>query len=99
MHILITQITPSGPLPHGLLVKPLKTILLFRTRSQPHFLSLLNYYFLELEALPKLMLMVESSFIEEAIKALYAVSAVVRNNDKGIELFYSEGGGIMIQVM
>ncbi|PWA36185.1 ARM repeat superfamily protein [Artemisia annua] len=34
---------------------------------------------------------------ERAIKALYAVSAIVRNNDKGIELFYSEGGDIMIQ--
>ncbi|PWA88467.1 ARM repeat superfamily protein [Artemisia annua] len=52
---------------------------------------------LQLGALPKLMLMVKSSFIEEAIKALYAVSAVVRNNDKGIELFYSQGGDIMIQ--
>lgn len=52
---------------------------------------------LELGALPKLMLMVKSSFIEEAIKALYAVSAIVRNNNKGIQLFYSEGGGVIIQ--
>nr|GEV73929.1 hypothetical protein [Tanacetum cinerariifolium] len=52
---------------------------------------------LELGALPKLMMMVKSSFIEEAIKALYAVSAIVRNNHKGVELFYSEGGDIMIK--
>ncbi|XP_076958944.1 uncharacterized protein LOC143634858 [Bidens hawaiensis] len=41
--------------------------------------------------------MVKSSFIEEAIKALYAVSSVIGNNQNGIELFYSEGGDSMIQ--
>ncbi|KVH88203.1 hypothetical protein Ccrd_024414 [Cynara cardunculus var. scolymus] len=52
---------------------------------------------LDLGALPKLMMMVKSSFIEEAIKALYAVSAIIRNNPNGLKLFYSGGGDIMIQ--
>ncbi|KAJ9563942.1 hypothetical protein OSB04_009102 [Centaurea solstitialis] len=52
---------------------------------------------LDLGALPKLMMMVKSSFIEEAIKALYAVSAIIRNNPDGLKLFYSGGGDIMIQ--
>ncbi|KAK9051772.1 hypothetical protein SSX86_028400 [Deinandra increscens subsp. villosa] len=52
---------------------------------------------LELGALPTLIMMVKSSFIEEAIKALYAVSAIIRNNQNGIELFYSEGGDVMVQ--
>lgn len=53
---------------------------------------------LELGALPKLMTMVKSSFIEEeAVKALYAVSAIIRNNLNGLKLFYSEGGDLMLQ--
>ncbi|KAI3745438.1 hypothetical protein L1987_58550 [Smallanthus sonchifolius] len=52
---------------------------------------------LELGALPTLITMVKSSFTEEAIKALYAVSSVIRNNQNGIELFYSEGGDLMVQ--
>lgn len=52
---------------------------------------------LDLGALPKLMMMVKSSFIEEAIKALYAVSAIIRNNPYGLKLFYSGGGDLMIQ--
>ncbi|KAI3720485.1 hypothetical protein L6452_21403 [Arctium lappa] len=52
---------------------------------------------LDLGALPKLMMMVKSSFIEEAIKALYAVSAIIRNNPYGLKLFYSGGGALMIQ--
>ncbi|KAJ0438593.1 putative armadillo-like helical, nucleotide exchange factor Fes1 [Helianthus annuus] len=52
---------------------------------------------LELGALPTLITMVKSRFTEEAIKALYAVSSVIRNNRNGIDLFYSEGGDIMVQ--
>ncbi|KAI4385331.1 hypothetical protein MLD38_003371 [Melastoma candidum] len=52
---------------------------------------------LELGALTKLMMMVKSEFVEEAIKALYAVSAVVRNNLYGQELFYAEAGDLIIQ--
>ncbi|XP_077227726.1 hsp70 nucleotide exchange factor FES1-like [Tasmannia lanceolata] len=51
----------------------------------------------ELGALRKLMIMVKSSSIEEAIKALYAVSAVIRSNVDGQELFYSEGGDLILQ--
>lgn len=56
------------------------------------------YQILELGALMKLMKMVKSSFIEEAVKALYAVSALVRNNLAGQELFYAEAGDLMLQV-
>lgn len=52
---------------------------------------------IELGALQKLMMMVKSGFVEEAIKALYAVSAIIRNNQNGLELFYSEGGDLMVQ--
>uniref|UniRef100_A0A5B7BIV4 Putative hsp70 nucleotide exchange factor FES1 isoform X2 n=1 Tax=Davidia involucrata TaxID=16924 RepID=A0A5B7BIV4_DAVIN len=52
---------------------------------------------LELGALIKLMKMVKSSFIEEATKALYAVSALVRNNLDAQELFYAEAGDLMLQ--
>lgn len=53
---------------------------------------------LELGALPKLMTMVKFSLIEEeAIKALYAVSAIIRNNLNGLRLFYREGGDLMLQ--
>ncbi|KAL5998519.1 hypothetical protein ACLOJK_009462 [Asimina triloba] len=52
---------------------------------------------LQLGALPKLMLMVKSNFTEEAIKALYAVSAVIRNNIAGQELFYAEAGHLILQ--
>lgn len=44
------------------------------------------------------MKMVQSSFTEEAIKALYAISALVRNNAHGQELFYVENGNLMLQV-
>jgi hsp70-interacting protein len=43
--------------------------------------------------------MVRSNFVEEAIKALYAVSALIRNNMDGQELFYREAGELMLQVM
>ncbi|XP_042401890.1 hsp70 nucleotide exchange factor FES1-like isoform X1 [Zingiber officinale] len=47
--------------------------------------------------LVKLMKMVGSSSKEEAIKALYAVSALVRNNEIGQKMFYAEEGNIMLQ--
>jgi nucleotide exchange factor SIL1 len=53
---------------------------------------------LELGALTKLIKMVKSNSIEEAIKALYAVSALIRNNLSGQELFYAEAGDTMLQV-
>ncbi|KAB5564742.1 hypothetical protein DKX38_004796 [Salix brachista] len=52
---------------------------------------------LELGALTKLIKMVKSTSIEEAIKALYAVSALIRNNFSGQELFYAEAGDAMLQ--
>jgi hypothetical protein len=36
--------------------------------------------------------------MEEAIKALYAVSALIRNNLAGQGLFFAEAGDIMLQV-
>ncbi|KAF6163759.1 hypothetical protein GIB67_012118 [Kingdonia uniflora] len=48
-------------------------------------------------ALSKLMKMVRSSFVEEATKALYAVSALIRNNVDGQKLFYADGGNLMLQ--
>ncbi|XP_071706395.1 hsp70 nucleotide exchange factor FES1 [Rutidosis leptorrhynchoides] len=50
-----------------------------------------------LGALPKLMMMVKSDFDPEAIKALHAVSAVIRNNEIGIKLFNTEGGEKLLQ--
>ncbi|GMY26704.1 hsp70 nucleotide exchange factor FES1 [Fagus crenata] len=52
---------------------------------------------LELGALAKLMKMVNSSSVEEATKALYAVSALIRSNLAGQELFYAEAGDYMLQ--
>ncbi|XP_057773932.1 hsp70 nucleotide exchange factor FES1-like [Salvia miltiorrhiza] len=52
---------------------------------------------LELGALAKLMEMAHSEFIEEAIKALYAISALIRNNFQGQQLFYKEAGDLMLQ--
>lgn len=39
-----------------------------------------------------------SEYIEEAIKALYAISALIRNNLEGQQLFYTEAGDLMLQV-
>ncbi|KAG0621221.1 hypothetical protein M758_3G002500 [Ceratodon purpureus] len=51
---------------------------------------------LQHKGLPRLMEMVEASSSEEAVKALYAVSAVVRNFPLAQEEFYFEGGaGLM----
>ncbi|XP_022148873.1 nucleotide exchange factor SIL1 isoform X1 [Momordica charantia] len=52
---------------------------------------------LELGALAKLVTMVKSDFVEEAIKALYAISALIRNNLSGQELFYAESGDSLLQ--
>ncbi|CAA2997463.1 hsp70 nucleotide exchange factor FES1 [Olea europaea subsp. europaea] len=52
---------------------------------------------LELGPLTKLMEMVNSTFIEEAIKALYALSALIINNPEGQESFYREAGHLMLQ--
>ncbi|CAL5203443.1 unnamed protein product [Lathyrus oleraceus] len=52
---------------------------------------------LELGILSKLIVMVKSDSIEEGIKALYAVSALIRNNIPSQELFYAEAGGLMLQ--
>jgi hypothetical protein len=57
-----------------------------------------SFQILELGALSRLMKMVKSSSIEEAIKALYAVSALIRSNLTGQDLFYAEAGDIMLQV-
>ena len=47
-----------------------------------------------------LMTMVKSSVLEEeAIKSLYDVSVIIRNNLNGLKLFYSESGDLMLQVM
>ena len=48
--------------------------------------------------LPMLMKMGKSNFIEEANKALYAVSALIRSNLAGQELFSIEHGDFMLQV-
>jgi hypothetical protein len=45
------------------------------------------------------MKMVHSSYTEEAVKAFYAISALVRNNERGQEMLYLEGGDILLQVL
>ncbi|KAF3430872.1 hypothetical protein FNV43_RR25602 [Rhamnella rubrinervis] len=52
---------------------------------------------LKLGVLSKLMKMVKSNFIDEATKGLYAVSALVRNNLAGQELFFAEAGSMLLQ--
>ncbi|XP_074559346.1 hsp70 nucleotide exchange factor FES1 isoform X2 [Curcuma longa] len=47
--------------------------------------------------LEKLIKMVGSSSKEEAVKALYAVSALIHNNEIGQKMFYAEEGNIMLQ--
>lgn len=44
------------------------------------------------------MKMVKSNFIGEATKGLYAVSALIRNNLAGQELFFAEAGSKLLQV-
>ncbi|KAG0621219.1 hypothetical protein M758_3G002500 [Ceratodon purpureus] len=53
---------------------------------------------LQHKGLPRLMEMVEASSSEEAVKALYAVSAVVRNFPLAQEEFYFEGGAGLMEV-
>ncbi|CAO2838049.1 unnamed protein product [Amaranthus hypochondriacus] len=52
---------------------------------------------LELRTLAKLMKMVRSDVVEEATKALYAVSALIRNNFDGQKIFYAEAGDLMLK--
>ncbi|KAK7333935.1 hypothetical protein VNO80_30716 [Phaseolus coccineus] len=52
---------------------------------------------MELRVLSRLMKMVNSNSLEEANKALYAISALIRNNLTSQELFYAEAGGRMLQ--
>ncbi|CAM6095037.1 unnamed protein product [Calypogeia fissa] len=54
---------------------------------------------LRLGALPKLMKMVRSNDNEEAVKALYAVSALIRNFPSGQDAFYVDGGAALLQVL
>lgn len=42
--------------------------------------------------------MVNSSSDEEAVKALFAVSALIRNNIAGQDMFYAAHGYIMLKV-
>ena len=53
---------------------------------------------LELGVLSNLLKMVKSNCVEEASKALYAVSALIRSNLTSQELFYAEAGNLMLQV-
>uniref|UniRef100_A0A0D9XFJ4 Nucleotide exchange factor Fes1 domain-containing protein n=1 Tax=Leersia perrieri TaxID=77586 RepID=A0A0D9XFJ4_9ORYZ len=48
-------------------------------------------------ALAKLVKMGYATSTEEAVKALYAISALIRNNVNGQEAFYSENGNAMLQ--
>ncbi|CAH8268311.1 unnamed protein product [Arabidopsis lyrata] len=52
---------------------------------------------LELGALTTLIKMVNSSSDEEAVKALFAVSALIRNNIAGQDMFYAAHGYIMLK--
>lgn len=52
---------------------------------------------LELGALTVLMNMMKSHTTEEAVKALFAISALIRNNLNGQNLFYQEAGDAMLQ--
>ncbi|KAF3661029.1 putative serine/threonine-protein kinase Aurora-3-like isoform X1 [Capsicum annuum] len=52
---------------------------------------------LELGALTMLMKMMNSHTAEETLKALFAISALIRNNLNGQKLFYQEGGDKMLQ--
>ncbi|KAH0694968.1 hypothetical protein KY285_022065 [Solanum tuberosum] len=52
---------------------------------------------LELGALTMLMKMMKSHTTEEAVKALFAISALIRSNVNGQSLFYQEAGDMMLQ--
>lgn len=50
-------------------------------------------------ALARLVKMGYATSAEEATKALYAISALVRDNINGQEAFHSENGSAMLQVV
>eukprot|EP00250_Pteridium_aquilinum_P007811 c17458_g1_i1 orf=378-1562(-) len=52
---------------------------------------------LELGVLPRLMQMARSRSAEEAVKALYALSAIIRNQPLGQEHFYLLGGALLLE--
>ncbi|KNA23024.1 hypothetical protein SOVF_028410 [Spinacia oleracea] len=52
---------------------------------------------LDFGILAKLVKMVRSDVVDEATKALYAVSALIRNNQNGQEIFYAEAGDLMLK--
>ncbi|GLJ46992.1 hypothetical protein SUGI_0991850 [Cryptomeria japonica] len=79
--------------------KELRTIAAWVLGKASHNNPVVQKQILELKALPKLIQLVKSSFSEEAVKALYAVSAIIRNNPDGQAVFYSEGGAHMLQVI
>ncbi|KAL2947008.1 hypothetical protein AAZX31_20G047600 [Glycine max] len=59
--------------------------------------AIVQQQILELGVLSRLMKMVNSNSMEEANKALYAVSALIRNDLASQGLFYAEAGGWMLQ--
>lgn len=59
--------------------------------------ALVQNQILALGVLVRLMKMVKSTSTEEALKALFVISALIRNNEKGQELFYSENGYLVLQ--
>ncbi|ONK72142.1 uncharacterized protein A4U43_C04F16220 [Asparagus officinalis] len=59
--------------------------------------ALVQNQILEYGVLQILIKMVGSSSTEEAIKALYAISALIRNNEHGQELFCISKGNLMLQ--
>ncbi|KAJ8564893.1 hypothetical protein K7X08_001353 [Anisodus acutangulus] len=72
------------------LAKPVKITPLFRSRYW-------DSHVLELGALTMLMKMMKPHTTEEAVKALLAISALIRNNLNGQDLFYREAGDMMLQ--
>lgn len=74
-----------------------------RDKVDVYMYSQLNMLFsmfqvLEYRGLPRLMEMVESSSPEESVKALYAVSAMIRNFPLGQQEFYMNGGAGLLEV-
>ncbi|KAH7422394.1 hypothetical protein KP509_12G006600 [Ceratopteris richardii] len=59
--------------------------------------ELVQRQLLELDVIPRLMEMVRSRSTEEAVKALYALSAVVRNHPMGQERFYLLDGQSLLE--
>lgn len=55
--------------------------------------------FLNTTCLPALLAMVRSPNAEEAAKALYAVSALVRDNSEGLRAFYQNGGPALLETI